>query len=109
MARIFNFAAGPATLPVEALREAAEKLVDFENSGMSLIEMSHRGKQYDRVHNEAIALARELLGVPEDFHILLLQGGLRFRHLFIQCIHVADHNHTAGLLGRQRLSNHPAA
>jgi len=75
MARIFNFAAGPSTLPVEALQEAAEKLVDFDNTGMSLIEMSHRGKTYEAVHNEAIALVRELLAVPEQYQVLFLQGG----------------------------------
>jgi len=75
MARIFNFAAGPATLPLETLQEASEKLVDYENAGMSLIEMSHRGKTYDSVHNETISLAREILNIPDNFHVLLLQGG----------------------------------
>lgn len=75
MARIFNFAAGPATLPLEVLQQAADRLVDYENNGMSLIEMSHRGKVYERVHNEAIALAREILGIPATHHVLLLQGG----------------------------------
>jgi phosphoserine aminotransferase len=75
MARIYNFSAGPSTLPVEALEEAASRLVDYENSGMSLVEMSHRGKQYDAVHNETIALLREVLQVPENCRVLLLQGG----------------------------------
>jgi phosphoserine aminotransferase len=75
MARIYNFSAGPSTLPVETLQEAAAKLVDFENTGMSLIEMSHRGKIYDRIHCETVAMTRELLAVPEDFHVLFLQGG----------------------------------
>ncbi|MCX8045034.1 MAG: 3-phosphoserine/phosphohydroxythreonine transaminase [Desulfobacterota bacterium] len=75
MARIFNFSAGPSMLPVETLQEAAEKLVEFDNTGMSLIEMSHRGKTYESVHNETISLVRELLAVPNNYHILLLQGG----------------------------------
>ena len=75
MARIYNFSAGPSTLPLEALQEAAEKLVDYENTGMSLIEMSHRGKQYDSIHNETVSLAREILNIPEDYHVLFLQGG----------------------------------
>ena len=75
MARIFNFAAGPSTLPVETLQEAAAKLVDYENNGMSLIEMSHRGKVYEGVHTGTIALIREILQVPDDYHILFLQGG----------------------------------
>ena len=83
MARKFNFAAGPATLPLEALREAAEKLVDYENSGMSLIEMSHRGKIYDGVHTETIALAREILSIPDSHHVLLLQGGATLQFAMI--------------------------
>jgi phosphoserine aminotransferase len=75
MARIYNFSAGPSTLPLEVLEEAAGKFVDYENSGMSLIEMSHRGKQYDAVHSETIALLREILQVPDTSHVLLLQGG----------------------------------
>ena len=75
MSRIFNFSAGPSTLPLETLQEAAEKLVDYENAGMSLIEMSHRGKQYDAIHSETISLVKEVLAVPEDYHVLLLQGG----------------------------------
>jgi phosphoserine aminotransferase len=75
MARIYNFAAGPSILPLPALEEAAKKLVDYEGSGMSLVEMSHRGKIYDNLHNETISLARELLQIPEEFTILLLQGG----------------------------------
>lgn len=75
MARIYNFAAGPSTLPLSALEEAAGKFVDYEGSGMSLIEMSHRGKIYDKVHNEALELSREFLNIPDDFQILFLQGG----------------------------------
>jgi len=75
MSRIYNFSAGPSTLPLEALEQAAGQFVDYENSGMSLIEMSHRGKQYDAVHTETIALLREILQVPDTSHVLLLQGG----------------------------------
>ncbi|MBN2040141.1 MAG: 3-phosphoserine/phosphohydroxythreonine transaminase [Spirochaetes bacterium] len=75
MARIYNFSAGPSILPLQALEEAAEKMVDYEGSGMSLVEMSHRGKIYDSVHSETISLTRELLNIPEDYDILLLQGG----------------------------------
>jgi phosphoserine aminotransferase len=75
MARIYNFAAGPSILPLPALEEAAKKMVDYEGTGMSLVEMSHRGKVYDKVHKETVALAKELLAIPEDFAVLLLQGG----------------------------------
>lgn len=73
--RIFNFAAGPCTLPLPALEKAAGELVDYGGAGMSLIEMSHRGKHYEAVHGQALALLRALLGVPEEFEILFLQGG----------------------------------
>ena len=55
MSRIYNFAAGPAVLPLEVLQEAQKNLVDYKGSGMSVMEMSHRGKDYDAIHQEAIA------------------------------------------------------
>lgn len=73
--RVFNFAAGPCTLPLEALQKAQAEFVDYQGAGMSLIEMSHRGKHYDEVHQAALANVRELLSVPETHEILLLQGG----------------------------------
>lgn len=75
MARVMNFSAGPATLPLPALERAQKELLDIEDSGMSLMEHSHRGKVYDAVHTEAIALVTELLGVPDTHQVLLLQGG----------------------------------
>lgn len=75
MTRVLNFNAGPAALPLPALERAREELLDFQGSGMSIMEHSHRGKEYESVHNEAIALLRELLGVPDDYHVLFLQGG----------------------------------
>jgi phosphoserine aminotransferase len=73
--RVSNFNAGPAGLPLPALQRAADELLDFAGTGMSIIEHSHRGKAYEGVHNEAIALLRELLGVSDDFHVLFMQGG----------------------------------
>jgi phosphoserine aminotransferase len=75
MTRAKNFNAGPAALPLPALERAQRELLDFENTGMSIMEHSHRGKAYEAVHNQTIALLRELLGVPETHHVLLLQGG----------------------------------
>src|SRR5208337_5372155 len=74
MARAHNFNAGPAGLPLPALERAQRELLDFEGTGMSIMEHSHRGKAYEGVHNEAIALVRELLGVPDGYHVLFLQG-----------------------------------
>jgi phosphoserine aminotransferase len=75
MGRVHNFNPGPAALPLAALERARDELVDFKGSGMSIIEHSHRGKEYEAVHDEAIALVRELLSVPDDYHVLFLQGG----------------------------------
>jgi len=70
-----NFNAGPAALPLPALERARDELLDFSGSGMSVMEHSHRGKEYEAVHNEAIALLRELLEIPGGHDVLLLQGG----------------------------------
>ena len=75
MTRAHNFSAGPCTLPVEVLKALQAEMVDYQESGMSLIEMSHRGQHFDAVFEEAIALVREQYGVPNEFEILLLQGG----------------------------------
>jgi len=70
-----NFNAGPATLPLPALERAREELLDFSGSGMSVMEHSHRGKEYEAVHTEAIALLKELLAIPATHEVLFLQGG----------------------------------
>ena len=75
MGRIFNFSAGPCTLPLPVLESAAAEFVDYQDSGMSLIEMSHRSKQYDAVHEEALALFRELLTIPDNYKVLFIGGG----------------------------------
>ena len=75
MARVMNFNPGPAVLPVRALERARDELLDFAGSGMSVLEHSHRGRSYELVHDEAIALTRELLSIPEGYDVLLLQGG----------------------------------
>jgi phosphoserine aminotransferase len=75
MARTINFNAGPAALPLGALERAQKELLDIGGTGMSVMEHSHRGKAYEAVHNEAIALVKELLGVPDNYDILLQQGG----------------------------------
>jgi phosphoserine aminotransferase len=70
-----NFSPGPAVLPTAALERARDELLDFSGTGASVMELSHRGKEYEAVHDEAIALLRELLPVPNSFEVLLLQGG----------------------------------
>ena len=75
MSRVFNFSAGPAALPEPVLRQAAEEMLDWHGSGMSVMEMSHRGKEFIAIHAEAERLLRELLGVPANYKVLFLQGG----------------------------------
>jgi phosphoserine aminotransferase len=75
MTRVFNFSPGPATLPESVLRKAAEEMLDWHGSGMSVMEMSHRGKEFISIHAEAEALARELLGIPANYKVLFMQGG----------------------------------
>jgi phosphoserine aminotransferase len=73
--RAYNFSAGPATLPEEVLKEAAAELVDYQGTGMSIMEMSHRGKDYSAVHDETIANIKELLNIPEGYSVLFMTGG----------------------------------
>lgn len=75
MNRAFNFSAGPAALPESVLRQAAEEMLDWHGSGMSVMEMSHRGKEFIAIHAEAEALLRELLAVPANYKVLFMQGG----------------------------------
>ena len=75
MARVFNFSAGPAVLPEAVLGKAAAEMLDWHGSGMSVMEMSHRGKEFISIHAEAEADLRELLAVPKNYKVLFLQGG----------------------------------
>ena len=73
--RKFNFSPGPCTLPLEVLEETQRELVDYKQSGLSMVEMSHRGKTFGDVHAEAIGLMRELLKIPDEFSVMFIQGG----------------------------------
>ncbi|MFO7275690.1 MAG: 3-phosphoserine/phosphohydroxythreonine transaminase [Pseudomonadota bacterium] len=73
--RVFNFAAGPATLPLEVLEQAREELTDWRGCGMSVMEISHRSKAFVSVAEEAESLLRELMGIPDSYRVLFLQGG----------------------------------
>ncbi|MEJ2385746.1 MAG: 3-phosphoserine/phosphohydroxythreonine transaminase [Chromatiaceae bacterium] len=75
MARAYNFSAGPAMLPEAALRQAQEEMLDWHGSGMCVAEMSHRGKEFMSIAEEAEADLRELLSIPEGYKVLFLQGG----------------------------------
>ena len=75
MKRKHNFSAGPSVLPVEVLEELQKNIVDYEENGYSLIEASHRGNVYEAVHDKAIELVKELMGVPEGYSIIFIGGG----------------------------------
>lgn len=75
MARVYNFGAGPAVLPLEVLEEAQRELLDYQGTGMSILESSHRAKAYDAIHTEAVANLTQLFGLDDSYQVLLLQGG----------------------------------
>ena len=75
MARVFNFSAGPAVLPRPVLEQAAQEMLDWHGSGMSVMEMSHRGKEFISIYEAAEADFRELLAIPQNYKVLFLQGG----------------------------------
>ena len=75
MSRVYNFSAGPAVLPEEVLKEAAEEMMDYRGCGMSVMEMSHRSKMFQTIIDDAEADIRKLMGIPDNYKVLFLQGG----------------------------------
>lgn len=75
MGRIYNFSAGPAVLPEEVLKSAAEEMLDYKGTGMSVMEMSHRSKPFEAIMDHAESTLRELLSIPDNYKVLFLQGG----------------------------------
>lgn len=75
MSRVYNFSAGPGVLPEAVLREAADEMLEYKQTGQSVMEMSHRSKEYEEIINTAEADFREILGLPDNFKVLFLQGG----------------------------------
>ena len=75
MDRVFNFSAGPAVLPESVLQEAANEMMNYRGTGMSVMEMSHRSKAYQAIIDEAEADIRRLMGIPDNYKVLFMQGG----------------------------------
>lgn len=75
MKRAYNFNAGPSAMPEEVLKEAQAEFLNYKDTGMGIIEMSHRSSEYDAMHQETKALLRELMEIPDDYEILFIQGG----------------------------------
>lgn len=84
--RIYNFNPGPAMQPLEVLQEAQAEFLNFAKSGMSIIEISHRSKQYEQVHNQAKADIKELMGLGDDYEVLFCQGGASMQFTMIHRI-----------------------
>ena len=75
MSRVYNFSAGPAVLPEEVLKEAAAEMLDYKGTGMSVMEMSHRSKAFEEIITTAEQDLRDLMGIPDNYKVLFLQGG----------------------------------
>ena len=75
MARVYNFSAGPSCLPEEVLNECAAEMLDYKGTGQSVMEMSHRSKAYEPIIQDAEAMVRKLMNVPENYKVLFVQGG----------------------------------
>lgn len=73
--RVYNFSAGPSMLPLEVLEQVKKDFTDYNGTGMSVCEMSHRSKPYEEIHNTSISLLKELMGISDDYYVLYLQGG----------------------------------
>lgn len=83
MSRIYNFSAGPAVLPEEVLKEAAEEMLDYRGTGMSVMEMSHRSKAYETIIQTAEQDLRDLMNIPDNYKVLFLQGGASLQFAMI--------------------------
>ena len=97
MARVYNFSAGPAVLPEEVLQEAADEMLDYRGTGMSVMEMSHRSKAYDTIIKEAEADLRELMNIPDNYKVLFLQGVRRHFQIAYRRFHLMGNIRYKGL------------
>lgn len=88
--RVVNFNPGPAALPLEVLKTVQSELLDYRGSGMSILESSHRAKEFDAVHEQAMSLTRELLGLGNDYHVLFLGGGASMQFALIPMNFIGD-------------------
>lgn len=105
MARVYNFNAGPATLPTEVLEEAQAELTDYKGTGVSIIESSHRGQAYGAVHEEAVSNYRELLGLTDEYELVFIAGGasLQFAMIPMNLLgegQTADYVHSGAWAGK---------
>lgn len=95
--RKYNFNSGPATLPDEVLQEAAAAVLNYKGTGISILEMGHRSKEYDAINDESRELVKELCGLNNDYEVLWMQGGGRLQFCMIPMNFLAE-NDTAGYI-----------
>lgn len=95
--RIFNFSAGPGSLPVPVLEQIRDELLNWRGKGMSVMEMSHRGKDYDGIHMEALANLRKLMQIPDEYGVLMLQGGASLENALVP-MNLADEGKRANYI-----------
>ncbi len=88
--RIWNFNAGPAALPLEVLEKIHEKWFNYEGAGMAVMEMSHRSKEYDAIHNHTVEMVKKLLGLGDEFHVLFLQGGASLQFAMVPMSYLGE-------------------
>ncbi|MEH6943552.1 3-phosphoserine/phosphohydroxythreonine transaminase [Bacillus sp. JJ722] len=98
MERAYNFNAGPAALPQAVLEKANSEWLNINNSGMSVMELSHRSKEYDAIHNKAKALLKELMGISDEYEVMFLQGGASLQFSMIPMNLLSDHQTAAYVL-----------
>ena len=111
MARVWNFSAGPSTLPEQVLQTAAAEMMDYRGSGQSVMEMSHRSKTFDKIIKDAEALMRELYQVPDNYKVLFF-AGRRFRPILCHSAELYERQRQGGLyhhrpVGQESLSGGP--
>ena len=105
MKRVYNFNPGPATLPLEVLQEAQAEFLNFENSGMSIVEISHRSKPYESVHNQAKTDILELMNLGDDYEVLFIQGGASLQFAMIPLNFATKNNRGSYVLSGTFSSN----
>ena len=88
--RIVNFSAGPAAIPLDVLEEAQAHLTNYKGSGLSVMEMSHRSKEYDEIHQNAIQYVKQLFNVPDNYSVMFLQGGASHQFAMVPMNLAAD-------------------
>ena len=98
MTRAYNFNAGPAALPEEVLLKAKQEWMDFKGTHMSVMELSHRSKEYDQVHTKATQLLKELMNIPDHYEVLFMQGGASLQFSMVPMNLLSPHKHASYVL-----------